>query len=74
MNQKEVRARPDNELFFRELIADWPELNDLVRSLRNQGLFPGIRCMRFIKVEPMAHHRDAPAQDPNQAGSSTPPT
>ena len=45
--ERVIRCTPDNAPEFRDLIKRWPELNDLVRSLQAQGLFPGLRAMQI---------------------------
>ena len=47
MAERVIRCTPDNAAEFRDLISRWPELNDLVRSLQAQGLFPGLRAMQI---------------------------
>ena len=45
--ERVIRCTPDNAPEFRDLVKRWPELNDLVRSLQAQGLFPGLRAMQI---------------------------
>mgnify|MGYP007078070861 CR=1 FL=1 len=40
-----IKATPENAHLMREVIAGWPELNSCIKSLRKQGLFPGMRAM-----------------------------
>ena len=40
-----IRANLENELKFKAMINEWPELRRLVKSLINADLFPGIRNM-----------------------------
>lgn len=40
-----IRATPENAPLMRKLVADWPELNNCIESLREQGMFPGLRAM-----------------------------
>lgn len=44
---KTIRATPDNAPEMRDLVKRWPQLNDLVRSLQAQNLFPGLRGLQI---------------------------
>ena len=38
-----IKATLENASSLREVIANWPELNNVIDSLREQNLFPGLR-------------------------------
>jgi len=40
-----IRCTPDNAAAMQRLVKRWPELHALVKSLQDQGLFPGLRCL-----------------------------
>ena len=42
-----IRCTPENAKKFQEVVKSWPELHDLVKSLREQDLFPGLRAMQI---------------------------
>ncbi len=42
-----IRCTPENAGEMRALVQRWPELNDLVKGLQAQGLFPGLRALRI---------------------------
>jgi hypothetical protein len=46
-----IRATPENAPLMRKLIAEWPELNNCIDSLRQQGVFPGLRVMSITVPE-----------------------
>ena len=41
--KKVIRCTPENVGEMRDLVRRWPQLNQLVRDLQAQGLFPGLR-------------------------------
>ncbi|MCO4087512.1 MAG: hypothetical protein HEQ17_00600 [Limnohabitans sp.] len=46
-----IRATPENAPLMRKVIAEWPELNNCIDSLRQQGVFPGLRVMSITVPE-----------------------
>lgn len=42
-----IRCTPENAKKFQEVVKSWPELHDLVKSLQDQNLFPGLRAMQI---------------------------
>ena len=42
-----IRCTPENAKKFQEVVKSWPELHDLVKSLQEQDLFPGLRAMQI---------------------------
>ena len=42
-----IRCTPENAGEMRALVQRWPELNDLVKGLQAQGLFPGLRALQI---------------------------
>ncbi len=40
-----IKAVPENAHLLREIVAGWPELAATIDSLRQQDVFPGLRCM-----------------------------
>lgn len=66
-----VRATPETEQFFRDLMNDWPELKATVRSLVEQDMFPGIRCMT-VRLEVDQSQSSPDVTDEHLADSSHP--
>lgn len=42
-----IRCTPENAKKFQEVVKSWPELHELVKSLQDQDLFPGLRAMQI---------------------------
>ena len=42
-----IRCTPENGKKFQEVVKSWPELHELVKSLQDQDLFPGLRAMQI---------------------------
>lgn len=42
-----IRCTPENAKKFQEVVKTWPQLHDLVKSLQEQNLFPGLRAMQI---------------------------
>lgn len=42
-----IKATLENAQQLREVIAGWPELAQTIDGLRQQGMFPGLRCLEF---------------------------
>jgi len=42
-----IRCTPENAKKFQEVVKTWPQLHDLVKSLQEQNLFPGLRDMQI---------------------------
>lgn len=47
-----IRCTPENAADMRALVARWPELDLLVRSLQAQNLFPGLRALQITLSGP----------------------
>ena len=43
-----IRSTPENAHQLKEVIAGRPELADTIKSLRQQDVFPGLRCMNVM--------------------------
>lgn len=47
-----IRCTPENAAEMRALVKRWPQLDSLVRSLQEQGVFPGLRGLQITLTGP----------------------
>jgi hypothetical protein len=42
-----IRCTPENAAQMQQVVKNWPELHNLVKSLQEQNLFPGLRNLQI---------------------------